>query len=232
MRINKYISDTGFCSRREADKLIENGVVKINGKIATLGDKVIEGDKVFINDKPLKLNSNKVYIALNKPVGITCTTELHVKGNIVDFIGHKERIFPIGRLDKDSEGLILLTNDGDIVNKILRAENNHEKEYIVTVNKPITDDFIYGMSNGVEIEGKMTKKCLVEKISTFVYKIILTEGRNRQIRKMTAYFGYEVKKLKRIRIMNIKLDNLKKGSWRDLSNNELKILFKDIDYKQ
>ncbi len=232
MRINKYISDTGFCSRREADKLIENGVVKINGKIATLGDKVIEGDKVFINDKPLKLNSNKVYIALNKPVGITCTTELHVKGNIVDFIGHKERIFPIGRLDKDSEGLILLTNDGDIVNKILRAENNHEKEYIVTVNKPITDDFIYGMSNGVDIEGKMTKKCLVEKISTFVYKIILTEGRNRQIRKMTAYFGYEVKKLKRIRIMNIKLNNLKKGSWRDLSNNELKILFKDIDYKQ
>lgn len=232
MRINKYISDTGFCSRREADKLIENGVVKINDKIATLGDKVTDGDKVFINDKPLKLNSNKVYIALNKPVGITCTTELHVKGNIVDFIGHKERIFPIGRLDKDSEGLILLTNDGDIVNKILRAENNHEKEYIVTVNKPITDDFIFGMSNGVDVEGKMTKKCHVEKISTFTYRIILTEGRNRQIRKMTAYFGYEVKKLKRIRIMNIKLDNLKKGLWRNLSNNELKVLFKDINYKQ
>lgn len=230
MRINKYISDTGFCSRREADKLVQSGKVTINGKIAVLGDVALEDDKVLIDGNPLKEKSKRVYIALNKPVGITCTTELHIKGNIVDFIGHKERIFPIGRLDKDSEGLILLTDDGDIVNKLLRSENNHDKEYIVTVNKPLTEDFIRKMSNGVKIEGKLTKKCKVERISEYVFRIILTEGRNRQIRKMTAHFGYSVKKLKRIRIMNIKLSDLPLGKWRDLTSEEKDKLFKDIGH--
>lgn len=232
MRINKYISDTGTCSRREADKLIQSGNVTINGVKASLGDSVEKGDIIKVNGTPLKAKTKRVYIALNKPVGITCTTELHISGNIVDYIGHKERIFPIGRLDKDSEGLILLTNDGDIVNKILRAENNHEKEYIVTVNKPVTNEFIYGMSNGVKIEGKETKKCNVDKISNYVFRIILTEGRNRQIRKMSAYFGYEVKKLKRIRIMNIKLSDLPRGKWRDLTESELNVLFNNIGYKR
>lgn len=230
MRINKYISDTGFCSRREADKLVQSGKVSINGKVAVLGDVVLEDDKVLIEGNPLKEKSKRVYIALNKPVGITCTTELHIKGNIVDFVGHKERIFPIGRLDKDSEGLILLTDDGDIVNKLLRSENNHDKEYIVTVNKPLTEDFIKKMSNGVKIEGEFTKKCKVERISEYVFRIILTEGRNRQIRKMTAYFGYSVKKLKRIRIMNIKLLDLPLGKWRDLTSEEKEKLFKDIGH--
>ncbi|KMT23121.1 23S rRNA pseudouridine(2604) synthase RluF [Clostridium cylindrosporum] len=230
MRINKYISDTGICSRREADKLIQSGKVTINGKRAALGDSVEYNDKVLVDGKPLKVKSKRVYIVLNKPVGITCTTELHIKENIVDFVGHKERIFPIGRLDKDSEGLIILTNDGDIVNKVLRSENNHEKEYIVTVNKLVTDKFISNMGNGVNIEGKLTKKCKVERISDYTFRIILTEGRNRQIRKMSAAFGYEVKKLKRIRIMNILLGDLKKGKWRDLTKTELTRLFKDIDY--
>ncbi len=221
VRLNKYISETGFCSRREADKLIEQGRVKIDGLKATTGMKVSKGQSVFIDGKPLKVENELVYIALNKPVGITCTTESKIKGNIVDFINHEKRIFPIGRLDKDSQGLIFMTNDGDIVNKILRAGNNHEKEYIVTVNKPITDEFIKGMSNGVPILGTVTKKCLVKKESKNSFRIILTQGLNRQIRRMCEYFGYEVKKLERIRIMNVSLGNLKMGSWRYLTKKEL-----------
>ena len=221
VRLNKYISETGFCSRREADKLIEQGRVKIDGVKATTGMKVSKGQSVSIDGKPLKVENELVYIALNKPVGITCTTESKIKGNIVDFINHEKRIFPIGRLDKDSQGLIFMTNDGDIVNKILRAGNNHEKEYIVTVNKPITDEFIKGMSNGVPILGTVTKKCLVKKESKNSFRIILTQGLNRQIRRMCEYFGYEVKKLERIRIMNVSLGNLKMGSWRYLTKKEL-----------
>ena len=221
VRLNKYISETGFCSRREADKLIEQGRVKIDGVKASTGMKVSKGQSVFIDGKPLKVENELVYIALNKPVGITCTTESKIKGNIVDFINHEKRIFPIGRLDKDSQGLIFMTNDGDIVNKILRAGNNHEKEYIVTVNKSITDEFIKGMSNGVPILGTVTKKCLVKKESKNSFRIILTQGLNRQIRRMCEYFGYEVKKLERIRIMNVSLGNLKIGSWRYLTKKEL-----------
>ena len=221
VRLNKYISETGFCSRREADKLIEQGRVKIDGVKASTGMKVSKGQSVYVDGKPLKVENELVYIALNKPVGITCTTESKIKGNIVDFINHEKRIFPIGRLDKDSQGLIFMTNDGDIVNKILRAGNNHEKEYIVTVNKPITDEFIKGMSNGVPILGTVTKKCLVKKESKNSFRIILTQGLNRQIRRMCEYFGYEVKKLERIRIMNVSLGNLKMGSWRYLTKKEL-----------
>jgi 23S rRNA pseudouridine2604 synthase len=230
MRINKYISDTGMCSRREADNLIQEGRVTINGKVAEIGSQVEEGDEVCVDGKPLKVKKKYVYIALNKPVGITSTTERHVEGNIIDFVGHPERIFPIGRLDKDSDGLILLTNDGDIVNRILRSENNHEKEYIVTVDKPVTPEFIKGMANGVMIEGKMTKKCKVSKVSEYVFKIILTEGRNRQIRKMCKAFGYKVRRLQRIRIMNIKLGSLKMGHWRNLTDKELKELFEALNY--
>ncbi|MDK0538775.1 23S rRNA pseudouridine(2604) synthase RluF [Clostridium perfringens] len=221
VRLNKYISETGFCSRREADKLIEQGRIKIDGVKATTGMKVSKGQSVSIDGKPLKVENELVYIALNKPVGITCTTESKIKGNIVDFINHEKRIFPIGRLDKDSQGLIFMTNDGDIVNKILRAGNNHEKEYIVTVNKPITDEFVKGMSNGVPILGTVTKKCLLKKESKNSFRIILTQGLNRQIRRMCEYFGYEVKKLERIRIMNVSLGNLKMGSWRYLTKKEL-----------
>ena len=221
VRLNKYISETGFCSRREADKLIEQGRVKIDGVKASTGMKVSKGQSVYVDGKPLKVENELVYIALNKPVGIICTTESKIKGNIVDFINHEKRIFPIGRLDKDSQGLIFMTNDGDIVNKILRAGNNHEKEYIVTVNKSITDEFIKGMSNGVPILGTVTKKCLVKKESKNSFRIILTQGLNRQIRRMCEYFGYEVKKLERIRIMNVSLGNLKIGSWRYLTKKEL-----------
>lgn len=221
VRLNKYISETGFCSRREADKLIEQGRVKIDGVKASTGMKVSKGQSVYVDGKPLKVENELVYIALNKPVGITCTTENKIKGNIVDFINHEKRIFPIGRLDKDSQGLIFMTNDGDIVNKILRAGNNHEKEYIVTVNKTITDEFVKGMSNGVPILGTVTKKCLVKKESKNSFRIILTQGLNRQIRRMCEYFGYDVKKLERIRIMNVSLGNLKIGSWRYLTKKEL-----------
>lgn len=228
MRINKYISETGFCSRRESDKLIEAGRVTINGRLAELGSTVSPGDDVRIDGNPLGAKKKSVYIALNKPVGITCTTELHVKGNIIDFVNHPERIFPIGRLDKDSQGLILLTNDGDIVNKILRAENNHEKEYIVTVDKPITPLFIQGMSGGVRILGTVTKPCKVTKISDRVFKIVLTQGLNRQIRRMCQAFGYQVRQLKRVRIMNIELGELRVGQWRDLTERELTELNKSL----
>ena len=222
VRLNKYISDTGFCSRREADKLIEENRVKVDGIKATMGGKVFRGQKVTIDNKELKVENKLIYIALNKPRGITCTTEKKIKWNIVDFINHEKRIFPIGRLDKDSEGLIFLTNDGDIVNKILRAGNNHEKEYIVTVNKNINDKFVRGMANGVPVLDTITKKCYVEKLGKNKFKIVLTQGLNRQIRRMCAYFGYNVIKLERVRIMNVKLDNLKTGSWRYLSEKELK----------
>lgn len=228
MRINKFISETGICSRREADKLIESKRVTINGQLAELGSTVASGDDVRIDGQPLGVKKKDVYIALNKPVGITCTTELHVKGNIIDFVNHPERIFPIGRLDKDSQGLILLTNDGDIVNKILRAENNHDKEYIVTVDKPITANFLHGMANGVRILGTTTKPCKVTKVNDRVFNIVLTQGLNRQIRRMCQAFGYQVRKLERIRIMNIALGNLKLGQWRNLTAKELTDLNKNL----
>ncbi|AYE34640.1 23S rRNA pseudouridine(2604) synthase RluF [Clostridium septicum] len=224
IRLNKYISETGMCSRREADKLIESGRVTIDGEKASMGTRVLSNQKVKVDGKLIRKEEELVYIALNKPVGITCTTEKKIKGNIVDFIKHDKRIFHIGRLDKDSQGLILLTNDGDIVNKILRAGNNHEKEYIVTVDKPIDDKFIKSMANGVEILGTVTKKCIVTKEGERTFRIILTQGMNRQIRRMTSALGYNVVKLKRIRIMNIKLGNLKIGEWRDLTNEELRSL--------
>ena len=222
IRLNKFIGESGFCSRREADKLIEEGKVTINGKIAEVGSKVTKEDDVRIDNKPIKNKNRFVYIAFNKPVSIVSTTEHKVKNNIVDYINYKERIFPIGRLDKDSEGLIFLTNDGDIVNKILRAGNNHEKEYIVKVDKPITGDFIEGMKNGVPILNTVTKKCFVKKESKYVFRIILTQGLNRQIRRMSEYFGYNVVSLKRIRIMNVHLGDLKPGTWRYLTDKELK----------
>ena len=222
VRLNKYISESGFCSRREADKLIQRGLVTIDGVKAEMGTKVTKGQKVRVNGILISKEEELVYIALNKPVGITCTTEHKVKGNIVDFVNHKKRIFPIGRLDKDSQGLILMTNDGDIVNKILRAGNNHEKEYIVTVNKPINDEFVKKMSNGIRILGQVTKKCYVNKECKNTFRIILTQGLNRQIRRMCESLGYEVVKLKRIRIMNINLSDLKIGKWRELTYNELK----------
>lgn len=228
MRINKFISETGICSRREADKWIESKRVTINGVVAELGSTVVVGDDVRVDGKPIGSKKEAVYIALNKPVGITCTTELHVKGNIVEFVNHPERIFPIGRLDKDSQGLILLTNDGDIVNKILRAENNHEKEYIVTVDKPITPQFLQGMAGGVRILGTMTNPCTVRKISDRVFQIVLTQGLNRQIRRMCSTFGYQVRKLERIRIMNITLGSLKIGHWRNLTAKELSELNKSL----
>ncbi|SHH81810.1 23S rRNA pseudouridine2604 synthase [Clostridium collagenovorans DSM 3089] len=224
MRLNKFISETGICSRREADKLISDGKVKINGKLATLGSDVQDSDIVLVNNKPLKAREKLVYMAFNKPVGITCTTEHKVKDNIVDYINYPQRIFPIGRLDKPSEGLIFLTNDGDIVNKILRAGNNHEKEYIVTVDKPITPDFIKKMGNGVPILETITKKCFISKESKFVFRIILTQGLNRQIRRMCEYLGYNVIKLKRTRIMNITLDGIALGKWRYLTPKELSVI--------
>lgn len=232
MRINKFISETGVCSRREADKWIAANRVTINGVPAELGSTVEEGDEIRVDGKPLGEKKKGVYIALNKPVGITCTTEKHVKGNIIDFVNHPERIFPIGRLDKDSQGLILLTNDGDIVNQILRAENNHEKEYVVRVNKPVTDEFVKGMAGGVRILGTKTKPCKVTRINDHVFRIILTQGLNRQIRRMCEVFGYQVVQLKRVRIMNIHLDKpkLRLGEWRDLAREELRELLVRVKY--
>lgn len=224
-RINKYLSEAGFCSRRKADKLIQQERVTINGQVPEMGTKVQPGDSVEVDGKPVSNENTKhVYIALNKPVGIVCTTDTRVeKNNIVDFINYPERIFPIGRLDKPSEGLILMTNDGDIVNKILRARNNHEKEYIVTVDKPITQDFIDRMANGVPILDTITRKCRVEQLNKNTFKIVLTQGLNRQIRRMAEYLGYDVVKLKRTRIMNIQLDT-PVGEWRYLKKDELAML--------
>lgn len=227
--LNKYISSTGICSRREADRWIEAGRVRINGQVAIKGNRVEEQDKVTVDGKPIQAKPKSIYIALNKPPGITCTTDQKDKDNIIDFVNHPQRIFPIGRLDKASSGLILLTNDGDIVNQILRAEHEHEKEYIVKVNRPITASFIKKMSNGLPILGTMTKSCIVEKIGKFVFKIILTQGLNRQIRRMCEFLGYKVITLKRIRIMNIQLDHLKVGAWRNLTAKELKTLKQQLE---
>lgn len=222
VRLNKFISDTGYCSRREADKLIEQGKVRINGKVPEMGTKVNPDDSVAVNGKVISEKQKRIYIALNKPVGITCTTERHIQGNVVDFIDYPTRIFPIGRLDKPSEGLIFLTNDGDIVNKILRAGNAHEKEYLVKVDQPITDRFISGMSKGVPILGTITKPCKLIKQSNTEFKIVLTQGLNQQIRRMCEHFGYEVKALQRTRIMNIDMKGLQTGQWRLLTDDEIK----------
>lgn len=220
-RLNKAISETGYCSRRGADKLIEEGKVKVNGKVPELGTKVTATDVISVNGQVITKEVENIYLAFHKPVGITCTTELHIKGNIIDYINYPERIFPIGRLDKPSEGLIFMTNDGDIVNKILRSKNSHQKEYVVTVNRPITDDFIKKMGNGVPILDTVTDKCEVKKINNTTFNIILQQGLNRQIRRMCDYLGYEVRTLKRIRIMNISLDGIKKGEYRSFTKQEL-----------
>ncbi len=229
-RINKYLSEVGYCSRRAADKLIEQGRVTINGQVPEMGTKISENDVVRVDGKLLSEPKEKnVYLAFNKPVGIVCTTDTGVeKDNIIDYINYPTRIFPIGRLDKPSEGLIFLTNDGDIVNKILRARNNHEKEYLVTVDKPITTDFLVKMRGGIPILDTVTRKCEVHVVSTYQFRIILTQGLNRQIRRMCEYLDYRVKKLKRIRIMNVHLD-LPTGEWRDLTQEELNEINKLVD---
>jgi 23S rRNA pseudouridine2604 synthase len=229
MRVNKYISEAGLCSRREADELLVAGRVTINDEVVGMGAKAIEGDVVRVDGEivvartmaPESAKSRGVYIALYKPVGITCTTDQTVDGNIVDFVDHPQRIFPIGRLDKDSEGLILLTSNGDIVNEILRSENRHEKEYLVAVNKAVTDEFIRGMAKGVRVHNQMTDPCRVRKIAKFGFSIVLTQGLNRQIRLMAAAFGYRVTQLRRVRIINVKLGHLKPGQWRNLTEAEL-----------
>ena len=224
-RINKYLSEAGYCSRREADKLIDQGRVTINGEVPEMGTKISPSDIVRVDGKPISKQDEKhVYIAFNKPVGIVCTTDSGVeKDNIIDFINYPKRISPIGRLDKGSEGLIFLTNDGDIVNKILRARNNHEKEYVVTVNKPISSTFIDRMGMGISILDTVTKKCEVEKLGNYDFRIVLTQGLNRQIRRMCEALGYEVTSLKRVRIMNVLLD-VPVGEWRDITEEELKAI--------
>lgn len=228
-RLNKYISSSGYCSRREADQLIEEGHVTINGKRASIGMRVLPGQKVKVRAELIKNEIEPVYIAFNKPVGVVSTTDKQDKQNIVDFISHEQRIFPIGRLDKDSQGLILLTNDGDIVNKILRVGNNHKKEYVVRVNKPITKEFLTKMAQGVPILDRVTRRCEIKEINPYTFQISLIQGLNRQIRRMCEYFNYEVVKLERIQIMNIKLDNLGQGNWRNLTISELEGLFDLLD---
>ena len=230
VRLNKFIAESGICSRREADRFIEKGVVLINGKKAKVGDPVFPGDRVMVNGLQLEPRTaeDKIYLALNKPVGVTCTTEESTRGNIIDFVRHSARVFPIGRLDKDSQGLIFMTNDGDIVNKILRAENAHEKEYLVTVDKPLTPQFISEMAVGVPVLGVVTKKCKISQESPFIFRITLVQGLNRQIRRMCKHFGYEVIRLERIRIMNVGLKGLPVGDWRDLTPDELSGIFKLI----
>ncbi|MEO8670958.1 MAG: pseudouridine synthase [Tahibacter sp.] len=225
MRLNKYISDSGLCSRREADELIEQGRVRVNGRAAEIGavvenDVEVKVDGNIVRPRGLPGARRNVYIALFKPVGVTCTTESDVKGNIVDFVDHAERIFPIGRLDKDSEGLILLTSNGDIVNEILRSEFNHEKEYLVGVNKAVTEEFLRGMARGVRVHNQMTKPCRVSRLSKYGFRIILTQGLNRQIRLMCDAFGYRVTQLRRVRIINVRLGALKPGQWRNLTEAE------------
>jgi 23S rRNA pseudouridine2604 synthase len=228
MRINRFFTDQGYCSRREADKLISAGQVKINDRTAVLGDQVTENDKITVDGKIISFAPAKVYIMYHKPVGITCTTELHIKGNIVEAVNHPLRVFPIGRLDKDSTGLIFLTNDGDIVNRILRAEFAHEKEYVVEVNKPFDNEFIFKLSSGVDIGDHLTLPCKVKTINPRMFSIILTEGKNRQIRRMCDALGYNVRKLHRIRIMNVVIGDLKSGQWRDISSQMLLELKKNL----
>jgi 23S rRNA pseudouridine2604 synthase len=224
MRLNKFISETGVCSRREADAWIAAGRVTINGAPALLGTPVDENDEVRVDGKPIGQRRTGVYIAFNKPVGVTCTTESHVRGNIVEFIRHPQRIFPIGRLDKDSDGLILLTNNGDIVNQILRVENGHEKEYVVTVDRPLHRDDLADMADGVPILDTVTRPCQIMQVNSHVFRIILTQGLNRQIRRMCAAFDYNVRRLTRVRIDNIELGALKSGHWRNLERHELEQL--------
>ena len=224
MRLNKFISETGVCSRREADAWIAAGRVSVNGRVAELGTRVTPDDAVSVDGRPVGRPSRHVYLALNKPAGITCTTERQVRGNIVDFVGHRERIFPIGRLDKDSEGLILLTNNGDIVNEILRSENEHEKEYLVEVDRPVTGEFLRAMEAGVPILGTVTKPCATERLGRNRFRIVLTQGLNRQIRRMCEHFGYTVRRLRRVRIINVTLDGLAPGQWRNLTRLELERL--------
>lgn len=224
LRLNKFIAESGLCSRREADALIADGRVTVNGAVATLGTQVSDGDDVRVNGRPVDEKKKHVYIALNKPVGVTCTTDQRDPANIIDFIGHAERIFPVGRLDKDSDWLILLTNNGDIVNDILRAANHHEKEYLVTVDKPVTPEFVAGMAGGVPILETVTRRCRVQKVDRHTFRIILTQGLNRQIRRMCEHFGYEVQRLQRVRIMSIRLGGLKPGHWRNLRDDELEQL--------
>lgn len=231
VRLNKYISDSGLCSRREADRFIERGVVFINKKVASIGSQVKVGDVVMVNGhilEPLK-GEDVIFIALNKPVGITSTTEVNVPGNILQFVNHTKRIFPIGRLDKDSQGLIFLTNNGDIVNKILRAGNNHEKEYVVKVNKPLTAAVIDGMAAGVPMLGVTTKKCKIVQEASQVFRITLIQGLNRQIRRMCEHFGYEVISLERVRIMNISIKGIQSGEWRELTKTEMDEIFQMIE---
>ncbi len=230
LRLNKFISESGLCSRREADRMIEQGKVLINGRLAKIGDQVKKGDRVRVNGHDLepRLAEDLVFIALNKPVGVTSTTEDDVRDNIVQYVNHTKRVFPIGRLDKDSQGLIFLTNDGDLVNKILRAGNQHEKEYLVTVNKPLTREVIDGMAKGVPMLGVTTKKCKIVQESAHVFRIVLVQGLNRQIRRMCEHFGYDVKKLERVRIMTITLKNLPVGDWRELTENEIQVIYSMI----
>ena len=231
LRINKFISESGKASRRGADKLIAEGRVTINGSLAKIGSQVEPGDDVRVSGDQIRLARNNVYLALNKPIGITSTTEKSVKGNIADLVNHPLRVYNIGRLDKDSDGLILLTNDGDIVNEILRAENKHEKEYIVSVDRPITPEFLKKMSEGVKILDTVTLPCEVRQLSKYDFQIILTQGLNRQIRRMCEALGYEVYRLQRTRIMNIRLGNLPLGQWRDLTKKEKNQLFRDLNYE-
>ena len=226
IRINKFLSEAGVCSRREADRRIENGEVTIGERVATTGDRVMPGDVVYVNGRPVQKEDEMVLLVLNKPAGIVCTAEKREKNNVIDFVKYPKRIYPIGRLDKDSEGLLLMTNNGELVNKIMRAGNMHEKEYIVTVNKPVTDSFVRGLSGGVPLVelNTTTRKCKVEKIGNRKIRIILTQGLNRQIRRMCEYFGYRVEKLERVRIMNITLGDLKSGQYREVTPEEYKKL--------
>ena len=228
IRLNKYIASSGLCSRREADTLIESGKVTINGEVALQGSKVMDGDIVLVNGRKVTPDDDMVYIAFNKPLGVTCTTDRRDPSNIIDYIGFDERIFPVGRLDKNSSGLILLTNDGSIVNKLLRAENGHEKEYLVTVNRPYDKNFLRSMESGVPVLGQLTLPCKLKPGGDRTFKIILHQGLNRQIRRMCEYLGYKVTRLKRIRFMNISLGDLETGKWRYLTASEKKELLKDI----
>ena len=222
MRLNKYLAETGACSRRQADQWIDAGRVTVNGTRAVLGTQVDDGDDVQVDGQPLRAKPKRVYLALNKPVGVECTTDRDVPGNIVDFVGYPERVFPIGRLDKDSEGLILLTNDGDIVNNVLRAENEHEKEYIVAVDRPLTPAFLAGMAAGVPILDTVTNPCRVTQVGRNTFRIVLTQGLNRQIRRMCEHFDYTVRRLQRVRIMHVQLGTLPLGKWRELTATELR----------
>jgi len=226
VRLNKFLGESGTCSRREADQWIEAGRVTVNGTVAVLGTQVAEGDVVLVDGKPVPKRPRRVYLALNKPVGIECTTDREVPGNIVDFVGHGERVFPIGRLDKDSEGLILLTNDGDVVNTVLRAEHEHEKEYVVAVDRPLTPEFLAGMARGVPILDTVTNPCRLTQVGRNTFRIVLTQGLNRQIRRMCEYFDYTVRNLQRVRIMHIRLGDLPLGRWRNLTPDEIRGLVK------